>query len=135
LKLKEKEITCRNFCEICGLKIRITTESKEKAKAVEELFNKMNTLGLREGKKYRRHVAMSNEETNPELNFTDFCSIDSKKWISNGEKCSKFILKLPNVSLSDYLSIHIAAQNTRLSNILVVFGIFVTAILSIILIL
>ena len=78
MKKKKKDVV--NFCDVCGLKIRIVESSEIDASAIEDFLKKIAELGLRRKMRYSRNVF----DILGEQGFSEFCSLGNKKWIKKG---------------------------------------------------
>ena len=76
---KDQEAQAKNFCEICGLKIKIEETSNEVTKRNEKFFKKLNELELTGKKIHGWSVSVSNDPS-PERNFYEFCAVGLKEW-------------------------------------------------------
>ncbi len=108
----------KNFCEICGLKVKISEYTKQDSKKNEAFFKKLENLNLRKKKKFRKKIGRTFGPLRPneELGFAQYCSLGSEKWVNKGNNCKDFQLIKPFLKLPDYFSIHITNKNARITN-------------------
>lgn len=122
---KNREVKKRNFCEVCGMKIKVLEPSSEEVEKAEGFFNKLSALGIRDDKRYLRNATLC---IGSSPSFAEFCAIGSPKWTETGDGCRDFQLKLGSLSMSNYIAIHTSKIIARSQSKLLKGGLWVSVI-------